>query len=61
MIMWFIFICACIVIALAALIVAWIGSKILRSIEKQDRQDEIEQEITNKVKRDIWNNKEESK
>lgn len=57
--MWFIFICACIVVALAALIVAWIGSKILRSIEKHDRQDEIEQEITEKVKRNIRNGKEE--
>lgn len=57
--MWFIFICACIVVALAALIVTWIGSKILRSIEKHDRQDEIEQEITDKVKRNIRNSEEE--
>lgn len=58
--MWFIFICACIVVALAALIVMWIGSKILRSIEKHDRQDEIEQEITDKVKRNIRNSEEEN-
>lgn len=58
--MWFIFICACIGIALAALIVIWIGSKIIRSIEKHDRQDEIEQEITDKVKRNIRNSEEEN-
>ena len=58
--MWFVFICACIVIALAALIVIWIGSKIIRSIEKHDRQDEIEQEITDKVKRNIRNSEEEN-
>ncbi len=56
---WLIFVGSVVVIALAVLMVIWIGSKIIRSIEKHDRQDEIEREITNKVKRDIWNNKEE--
>ena len=41
--MWLIFIAACIVVALAALIVIWIGSKIIRSIQRADLK--LEQEI----------------
>lgn len=40
--MWLIFIAACIVVALAALIVIWIGSKIIRSIQRADRKFEQE-------------------
>lgn len=40
--MWLIFIAACIVVALAALIVIWIGSKIIRSIQRADRKFERE-------------------
>lgn len=36
--MWFIFLIACIVVALAALVVIWIGSMVLRSIERKDRE-----------------------
>ena len=48
--MWLIFLGACIVVALAALLVIWIGSKIFRSIEKQDRQSELEEEVNRQNK-----------
>lgn len=51
--MWFIFLIACIVVALAALIVIWIGSKVFHSIDKQERKNELEQEINEKVKKDL--------
>lgn len=51
--MWFIFLVSCIVVALAALIVIWIGSKIFHSIDKQERKNELEQEINEKVKKDL--------
>ncbi len=51
--MWFIFLIACIVVALAALIVIWIGSIIFHSIDKQERKNELEQEINEKVKKDL--------
>ena len=40
--MWLIFIASCIVVALAALIVIWVGSKIIRSIQREDRKFEQE-------------------
>lgn len=48
--MWLIFLGACIVVALAALLVIWIGSKIFRSIEKQDRKSELEEEVNRQIK-----------
>lgn len=42
--MWLIFLVSCIVVALAALVVIWIGSFILRSIKRQDRKFDIEME-----------------
>lgn len=55
--MWFIFLVSCIVVALAALVVIWIGSKVLRSIEKQDKKAEIEKEFyeqsKNKLKEEM--------
>lgn len=41
--MWFIFLVSCIVVALAALVVIWIGSKIFRSIERQERKSDLEE------------------
>ncbi len=48
--MWLIFLGACIVVALAALLVIWIGSKIFRSIEKQNRKSELEEEVNRQIK-----------
>lgn len=41
--MWFIFLAACVVIALAALLVIWIGSKIFHSMERQKRKADMEE------------------
>ena len=55
--MWLIFIIACIVVALAALFVVWIGSKVFRSIGREDRIEDqkadIEAEFYEKIKREI--------
>lgn len=55
--MWFIFLVSCIVVALAALLVIWIGSKIFQSIERKDKLLEIEtetyKEIKNRLKKEI--------
>ena len=44
--MWLIFLGSSIVVALAALLVIWIGSAVLRSIQRKD--EELENEILNK-------------
>ena len=44
--MWLIFLVSSIVVALAALLVIWIGSAVLRSIRRKD--EELENEILNK-------------
>lgn len=49
--MWFIFLVSCIVVALAALFVIWIGSKIFQSIERKDKMLEIETETYEEVKK----------
>lgn len=55
--MWFIFLVSCIVVALAALLVIWIGSKIFQSIERKDKMLEIEtetyEEVKNRLKKEI--------
>ena len=55
--MWLIFIISCIVVALAALLVIWIGSKIFQSIERKDKLLEIEtetyKEVKNRLKKEI--------
>lgn len=42
--MWFIFILACLVVALLALFVIWVGSKVIQSIERKEKMKEIELE-----------------
>ena len=49
--MWFIFLVSCIVVALVALLVIWIGSKIFQSIERKDKMLEIETETYEEVKK----------
>lgn len=39
--MWFIFIVSCVFIALAALFVLWVGSKVVLSIRKQTKAEEM--------------------
>lgn len=51
--MWFIFLVSCIVVALAALVVIWIGSKIFRSIERQDRESKMEETAYERARRKI--------
>lgn len=51
--MWLIFIMACIVVALAALFVIWIGSKVLYSIKKREKMDDVEYEIYKQAKKRI--------
>lgn len=51
--MWFIFLVSCIVVALATLLVIWIGSKVLRSIEKQDKTSDVEDVVYDQVKKKI--------
>lgn len=51
--MWLIFIMACIVVALAALFVIWIGSKVLYSIKKREKLDDVEYEIYKQAKKRI--------
>ena len=40
--MWFIFLISCIAIALAALVVVWVGNAVYLSIRKHNRQADIE-------------------
>lgn len=49
--MWLIFIIACIVVALAALIVIYIGHKIIQKIERDDRVSEVEDEAYEQAKK----------
>ena len=49
--MWLIFIIACIVVALAALIVIYIGHKIIQKIERDDRVSEVEDKRMSKQRR----------
>ena len=51
--MWIIYIISFIAIALAGLLVVWIGSKILRSIEKEDKIFDVESETYEQVKKNI--------
>ena len=51
--MWLIFIATFIAIALAGLVVVWIGSKIFRSIEREDRISDVESEAYDQVKKKI--------
>lgn len=51
--MWLIFIVTFIAIALAGLVVVWIGSKIFRSIEREDRISDVESEAYDQVKKKI--------
>lgn len=53
--MWLIFIIACIVVALAALIVIYIGHKIIQKIERDDRVSEVEDEAYKQAKKIIRN------
>lgn len=53
--MWLIFIIACIVVALAALIVIYIGHKIIQKIERDDRVSDIEDEAYEQAKKIIRN------
>lgn len=59
--MWLIFIGASIVVALAALIVIWIGSLIFHSIEKRDRQSEIDEELNKQIKNELRKQMEDNK
>lgn len=51
--MWLIFIMACIVVALAALLVIYIGHKIIRKIERDDKVSEVEDEAYEQAKKMI--------
>ena len=47
--MWFIFILACLAVALLALFVIWVGSKVIQSIERKEKMKEIELEAYEQV------------
>ena len=51
--MWLIFIMACIVVALAALLVIYIGHKIIKKIERDDKVSEVEDEAYEQAKKMI--------
>ena len=51
--MWLIFIMACIVVALATLLVIYIGHKIIRKIERDDKVSEVEDEAYEQAKKMI--------
>ena len=53
--MWLIFIIACIVVALAALLVIYIGHKIIQKIERDDKASEVEDELYEQAKKKIRN------
>jgi len=48
--MWLIFIMACIVVALATLLVIYIGHKIIKKIERDDKVSEVEDEAYEQAK-----------
>lgn len=51
--MWLIFIISCIVVALAALLVVYIGHKIIQKIERDDKVSEVEDEAYEQLKKSI--------
>lgn len=51
--MWVIFLCSGMVFGIAALVLAWIGSKVILPIRRQQKKFEIEDETYNKVKKAI--------
>lgn len=51
--MWLIFIMACIVVALATLLVIYIGHKIIKKIERDDKVSEVEDEAYEQAKKMI--------
>ena len=51
--MWIIFIMACIVVALATLLVIYIGHKIIKKIERDDKVSEVEDEAYEQAKKMI--------
>lgn len=51
--MWFIFIVSCVVIALAALFVIWVGNKVILSIRKQNKAAEMNEEACDSAKKVI--------
>lgn len=51
--MWVIFLCSGMAFGIAALVLTWIGSKVLLSIRRQQKKFEIEDETYNKVKKAI--------
>ena len=51
--MWLIFIISCIVVALAALLVIYIGHKIIKKIERDDKVSEVEDEAYEQAKKMI--------
>lgn len=51
--MWMIFIISCIVVALAALLVIYIGHKIIKKIERDDKVSEVEDEAYEQAKKMI--------
>lgn len=51
--MWLIFIMACIVVALATLLVIYIGHKIIKKIERDDKMSEVEDEAYEQAKKMI--------
>ena len=53
--MWLIFIIACIVVALAALMVIYIGHKIIQKIERDDKVSEVEDELYEQARKKIRN------
>ena len=48
--MWLIFIMACIVVALATLLVIYVGHKIIKKIERDDKVSEVEDEAYEQAK-----------
>ena len=51
--MWVVFLCSGMGFGIAALVLAWIGSRVLLSIRRQQKKFEIEDETYNKVKKAI--------
>lgn len=51
--MWFIFIISCVVIALAALFVIWVGNKVILSIRKQNKAAEMNEAAYESAKKVI--------
>ena len=51
--MWVIFLCSGMAFGIVALVLTWIGSKVILSIRRQQKKFEIEDETYNKVKKAI--------